>query len=175
VIQQDLEEAEQRLGEVRHDLVTTRLQCDQARREAEAARTPPPPQPPPPPQAPQLPAPDSLREVMRAAPAIVEETPAGQPASPLEDTALPAEGKKQLGVTVNADAVVVEVAPATPAEKAGLQQGDVVLSVDGKPVATGEDLRTAIEKAEPGQEVSLTVARGPETEEVKAQLPEPPP
>jgi len=84
------------------------------------------------------------------------------------------EGKPQLGITVSRDARVVDVLPETPAEKAGIQRGDVVLDVDGKPVASSEDLREAIAHAEPGKEVHLVVARGPEKEEVKAQLAETP-
>jgi hypothetical protein len=92
-----------------------------------------------------------------------------------EDTRVALEETKQLGVTVGPAAEVIEVAPETPAEKAGLQPGDVVVKVDGKPISSGEDLKEAIQQAEPGQEVELTVARKLDTEEGKAAAAEPGP
>jgi S1-C subfamily serine protease len=95
------------------------------------------------------------------------------PAIPEPSLAAPAEGKKQLGVTVNPLGVVVEVLPDTPAEKAGLHPGDVVLDVDGKPITSSADLREAVREAS-RDEVCLTVARGAEKEEVTAHLAEGP-
>ena len=46
-----------------------------------------------------------------------------------------------------------------PAAKAGLQAGDVVTALDGKPVGTWEELSTAI-RASKGREVELTLRRG---------------
>jgi archaellum component FlaC len=85
---------------------------------------------------------------------------------------IPIESKKQLGITVNPLGVVVEVLPDTPAEKAGLHPGDVVLDIEGKPVATSEDLKSAIEQVADRDKVHLTVARGAEKEELTAHLAE---
>src|SRR5262249_17997865 len=43
--------------------------------------------------------------------------------------------------------LVREVMPGTPAEKAGLKAGDVIVRVDGKRVASTEDLRSALRDA----------------------------
>jgi cell division septum initiation protein DivIVA len=154
VFQQDLQEAEESLGAARLDLVTARLEAEQVRRGAEMA---------------------GLIAEAPADPVIPEEAPAGQADSLPESTPLFAEEKKKrLGMTVNGEAVVVEVEPNTPAAKAGLKAGDVVLRVDDKPVGNSEDLRSALEQAGPEWEVHLTVGRGPDTEEVKAQLSEAP-
>jgi PDZ domain-containing protein len=54
-------------------------------------------------------------------------------------------------------ALISDVAPGSPAEKAGLQPTDVITSVDGAPVRTTTDLRRLIERHRPGQSVLLTV------------------
>jgi putative serine protease PepD len=46
-----------------------------------------------------------------------------------------------------------------PADKAGLQPGDVVVAVDGKPVADASELIVAIRARAPGDKVALTVQR----------------
>jgi len=107
--------------------------------------------------------------------AIVDEhgSPISEPHFPemeLDHPASSHEAKKLLGLTVAPDATVVEVLPDTPAEKAGLQVGDVVVSLDGNPVANSEELRTAIEKIDADKEVLLTVTRGQETQAISVQL-----
>jgi S1-C subfamily serine protease len=90
----------------------------------------------------------------------------------------PGEGKHQLGVTVDVDtsagaAVVVGVTPDTPAEKAGLQPGDVITRVNDQPITGTEALVEAVERAKPGTDITLAVAHGPEVKEVKAHVDEP--
>jgi len=53
-----------------------------------------------------------------------------------------------------------------PAAKAGIQSGDVVISVDGKPIATWEELSGAIRGSD-GHEVDLGLQRGDQTLHVK--------
>jgi regulator of sigma E protease len=48
-----------------------------------------------------------------------------------------------------------------PAEKAGLKKGDVVLSIDGAPVSTWDELATLIRKSD-GKEITLKVKRNDE-------------
>lgn len=55
-------------------------------------------------------------------------------------------------------ALVIEVAPNTPAARAGLEAGDVVLRAGGRPVDGPEDVRRALMAAEDG-EVVLEVQR----------------
>ncbi|HSI36279.1 MAG TPA: M28 family peptidase [Tepidisphaeraceae bacterium] len=47
----------------------------------------------------------------------------------------------------------------TPAEKAGLQQGDLLLSLGGKPTTTLQELTTAIGALKPGDKVKLVYVR----------------
>ena len=52
--------------------------------------------------------------------------------------------------------------PDGPAQRAGLRPGDVIVAIDGKPVADSSELIVAIRSRRPGDEVSLTVRRGGE-------------
>jgi hypothetical protein len=47
----------------------------------------------------------------------------------------------------------------SPAEEAGLQEGDLITAVDGEPVEESQDLVDAIAAHEPGDRVMLTVYR----------------
>ena len=69
-----------------------------------------------------------------------------------------AQTASQLGV--NAYGVyVVEVVKGGPAEKAGLQAGDRIVSVDGTEIASKDDLGTLMQKHAAGDTLSITVAR----------------
>lgn len=57
-------------------------------------------------------------------------------------------------------ALVESVTPGSPAETAGLQPGDVITSVDGRPVADSRTLIIAIRANAPGDTIVLTVRRG---------------
>jgi serine protease Do len=55
--------------------------------------------------------------------------------------------------------VVVQVEPGSPAEKAGLQVGDVILSYNGKPIEEGNMLPRLVGATKPGQQAKLEVWR----------------
>jgi S1-C subfamily serine protease len=79
---------------------------------------------------------------------------------------------KEKGVTVDQGAVVADVMHNSPAEKAGLKPGDVIVAVDGKAIADPVQLREAIHQAGVGKKVTLKIARGKETKELTAELEE---
>ena len=56
-------------------------------------------------------------------------------------------------------ALVTDVMSGTPAEKAGLKRGDLIVEVDGKPVKDPNELQNLIGLHTPGTEVSLTYER----------------
>jgi Do/DeqQ family serine protease len=58
-----------------------------------------------------------------------------------------------------AGAVIARVDPASPAERAGLKSGDLVVAVDGVAVRSGTQLRNMIGLTRIGSEVELTVDR----------------
>ena len=61
---------------------------------------------------------------------------------------------------------VVKVLPKTPAERAGLQAGDVLTRVDDTPVADPQSALNAIARVKPGNQVSLGIVRNGEPREV---------
>ena len=56
-------------------------------------------------------------------------------------------------------AVIARVDPGSPAERAGLQRGDLVVAVNGAPVHSGAQLRNSIGLTGVGSDVDLTVDR----------------
>ncbi|MGH8731151.1 MAG: DegQ family serine endoprotease [Burkholderiales bacterium] len=66
---------------------------------------------------------------------------------------------KALGLTPNQGAVVVEVAPDSPAAKVGLKRGDVVVAVNGRGVRGSSDLRNQIGLMAVGEDVEFKVLR----------------
>ena len=80
-----------------------------------------------------------------------------------------AQTASQLGV--NAYGVyVVEVAKGGPAEKAGLQAGDRIVSVDGTEIASKDDLGTLMQKHAAGDTLSITIARDGQMQTVNVTL-----
>ncbi|WP_207455421.1 Do family serine endopeptidase [Azospirillum sp. SYSU D00513] len=56
-------------------------------------------------------------------------------------------------------AVIAKVEPGSPADRAGMRSGDVVVAVDGRPVRSGTDLRNRIGLMRVGTPAQLTVLR----------------
>jgi serine protease Do len=65
-----------------------------------------------------------------------------------------------LGNAVDGGAQVVALVPQGPAAKAGIQEGDVILSVAGHATPDREALGRAVALLEPGQTATLTILRG---------------
>ncbi|MFC4629022.1 S1C family serine protease [Promicromonospora alba] len=65
---------------------------------------------------------------------------------------------------------VVEVTPDSPAGKAGIQQGDVIVAIDGAPVNGSASLTAFVREKEAGDESVLTVVRDGNTQEVTVTL-----
>ncbi len=66
---------------------------------------------------------------------------------------------RALGLENARGIVVGEVMPDAPAGQAGLQEGDVIISLDGEDVGSWADFRTRIANHKPGEEVTLGVIR----------------
>lgn len=62
----------------------------------------------------------------------------------------------ELNPPVDKGAAIVSVVPNGPADQAGIQVGDVIVSFDGKTIETSEQLGNAIRSHRPGDDVSVT-------------------
>lgn len=69
------------------------------------------------------------------------------------------ELNEQFGLGVDEGALVQSVSEGSPAARAGLREGDVIVEFDGEPIRTVEDLFAAIRQRDPGQTVELTIVR----------------
>jgi S1-C subfamily serine protease len=67
-------------------------------------------------------------------------------------------------------ALVVNVEPGSPAAAAGVQEQDVVIAVDGRPVASSEELVVAVDAHNPGDKVTLELVRGGSSRNVQVTL-----
>ncbi|HAC62286.1 MAG TPA: serine protease [Cyanothece sp. UBA12306] len=56
--------------------------------------------------------------------------------------------------------LVVQVVPNTPAAKAGIRRGDVIVAVEGKPVTDGGDLQSIVENSGLNSSLRLKLYRG---------------
>jgi S1-C subfamily serine protease len=62
--------------------------------------------------------------------------------------------------------LVMRIVPNTPAEKAGIRKGDVIVQIDGEAVTAAEKLQNLVENSKIGQSLKLKLRRGSETKEV---------
>ncbi len=66
---------------------------------------------------------------------------------------------KAVGVTADRGVLVDDVMPNSPAARADLHQGDVILTYDGTPIKDGRDLARAVANTRAGEIANLTVWR----------------
>jgi len=71
-------------------------------------------------------------------------------------------------------ALVGEVAPKTPTEKAGMKTGDVITAVNGKEISDARELRLMIGSMAPGSKAQIQVNREGQTKVFDVQLAEMP-
>lgn len=80
-----------------------------------------------------------------------------------------------LGVSVDTTygeggALVSALTPGGPAESAGIQEGDIITSFEGRAITNSDELIVAIRDKSPGDKVSITLKRDGVTKVVKATL-----
>lgn len=81
---------------------------------------------------------------------------------------------QQLGVSVEQGVAVLAVEEGSPAEEAGIRTGDIMVALDGEPLASSEQLLARLRGFNPGETVTAELMREGETAEVEITLGERP-
>ncbi len=67
-------------------------------------------------------------------------------------------------------ALVSSVQAGSPAERAGIRRGDVIVALNGAPVTDSNSLRNQVARTQPGTDVTLTISRDNREQQVKLTL-----
>jgi serine protease Do len=70
--------------------------------------------------------------------------------------------------------VVGDVSPNSPAKEAGIQRGDIILQINGKPVTDSNQLRMSVSMMQPGTELKLKTLRNGTERDARVKLAEMP-
>jgi C-terminal processing protease CtpA/Prc len=82
------------------------------------------------------------------------------------------ELREHLGGTAEAGVLVSKILSGMPAQKAGLLVGDLIVSVDGEPVASSNDLILALQD-KVGETFDVEIVRDRRTRTLEVTIPEP--
>jgi S1-C subfamily serine protease len=77
---------------------------------------------------------------------------------------------KERDLTVDQGALVSNVTSNSPASDAGIKNGDVITTIDGKTVHSEQDVQTYVRQHRPGDKVDVVVVRDGNTKTVQATL-----
>lgn len=83
---------------------------------------------------------------------------------------IPSEEATKLGVTQGPGVVVYNVQGGSAADRAGLRRGDVITALNGNTVSEPNSFRNQIASTPPGSEITLTVRRDGQEQQVRATL-----
>ena len=74
------------------------------------------------------------------------------------------------GFVPSTGAVVVSVEPGSPASSVGIEEGDVIVSFNGKAVTTAQNLTTDVQASNVGSTASITLWRGKSKKTISVTL-----
>jgi serine protease Do len=77
---------------------------------------------------------------------------------------------KAMGLKEMKGVLVGDVSPSGPAQRSGLQRGDVILEVNGKPMSDSRELRMTISMMSPDSTVNLKLMRDGNTRDTSVKL-----
>ena len=83
---------------------------------------------------------------------------------------IPSEEATRLGVTQGPGVVVYQVQSGSGADRAGLQRGDVITALNGTEISEPNTFRNQIARTLPGSEVTLTIKRNGQEQQVRTTL-----
>jgi len=81
---------------------------------------------------------------------------------------------KEFGLPEVSGALVADVLPQSPAERAGIKRGDILLEIDGKPIENTGQLRNRVAETPVGRKVKIKLLRDRKLEEIEATVEEQP-
>ncbi|MES2897764.1 MAG: Do family serine endopeptidase [Pseudomonadota bacterium] len=81
---------------------------------------------------------------------------------------------RSMGLSTPQGALVADIWPNGPAARAGLRQGDVIVSVDGRPAVDAAAVSYAVSSRRPGESLKLGVRRGAREEILTLRAEAPP-
>ncbi|MBI4697982.1 MAG: DegQ family serine endoprotease [Nitrospirae bacterium] len=79
---------------------------------------------------------------------------------------------RQFNLKEDAGALVGDVIEGSPAEKAGIMRGDVIIKFNGKKVDEPYNLRNTVANTKPGEEAEIVLIRNGKTETIKVTISE---
>ncbi|MCA9194318.1 MAG: PDZ domain-containing protein [Planctomycetales bacterium] len=93
--------------------------------------------------------------------------PSGEPVLGVEASDLSAAFRQQFGIPVFRGAAITKTLPGSPAERAGIHAGDVIVEYNAQPIQGSNDLGIALGATQVGQAVELLVYTGSRSRLVK--------
>src|SRR5262249_5057545 len=78
----------------------------------------------------------------------------------MQPVPLPESWRKQLNLTASEGLLVVHVEPESPADKAGVLIGDVLLTLAGKPLTDTDAVQRTLHASKPGETIEAGLVRG---------------
>lgn len=91
-------------------------------------------------------------------------------ASSVQLAEVPPATRRENSIVAEAGAFVVDVIPNSAADRAGIEVGDLITSVDGRPVASPEEVARIVRGLDPDDSMTVTRERDGVTNEVSVQL-----
>lgn len=91
----------------------------------------------------------------------------------IEMADVPAELQRKLRLPTLDGALIANVEDSSPAERAGLREGDVVISLNGRPIRTSGELRARLGMTPVGDEVEFGILRNGAQQRIRTRIASP--